>query len=308
MVNRSPLVIVCGPTGSGKSRLGLRLAKSLGGEIISADSMQVYRKMDIGTDKPPLEVRREIRHHGIDLVDPDQPFDAAQYREAALRAVQAVTGSDKPAFVVGGTGLYLRALVHGLFRCPPIPEEVRADLRDKVRAAGPGSLYEELRLVDPVAAARIHPHDALRIIRALEVYKTLGRPISELWKDHGFSDRPFRALKLGIALERKELFRRIEARVDRMIERGLVEEVRGLLDQGYGRELRPMQSIGYRQIAAYLDKELPLERALELIKRDSRRYAKRQLTWFKHDPEVFWIPEEHLEKEALERVKKFLKV
>jgi len=284
------------------------LAKSLGGEIISADSMQVYRKMDIGTDKPPLEVRREIRHHGIDLVDPDQPFDAAQYREAALRAVQAVTGSDKPAFVVGGTGLYLRALVHGLFRCPPIPEEVRADLRDKVRAAGPGSLYEELRLVDPVAAARIHPHDALRIIRALEVYKTLGRPISELWKDHGFSDRPFRALKLGIALERKELFRRIEARVDRMIERGLVEEVRGLLDQGYGRELRPMQSIGYRQIAAYLDKELPLERALELIKRDSRRYAKRQLTWFKHDPEVFWIPEEHLEKEALERVKKFLKV
>lgn len=308
IVSRPSIVIICGPTASGKSALGLQLAEAINGEIVSADSMQVYINMDIGTDKPPAEIRQRINHHVIDLVYPDQSFDAAQYREAAFRAIQTLTNAGKRALVVGGTGLYLRALVNGLFACPPIPHEIRMKLKQEARQMGTSHLYEELKRVDSAAASRIHPNDSFRIVRALEVYQSLGKPISKLREAHRFSQQSCRALKIAIDMERKELYRRIEARVDRMIGSGLVDEVETLLNLGYGRNLKPMQSIGYRQIGAYLQGELSLDQAIDLIKRDSRRYAKRQWTWFRGDSEVCWLKGKRPEREAFRKVKNFLKV
>jgi len=307
-VSRSSIVIICGPTASGKSWLGLELAEALEGEIVSADSMQVYIHMDVGTDKPPVEVRRRINHHMIDLVYPDQLFDAAQYEEGASRAIQAVLDSGKSVFVVGGTGLYLKALIHGLFPCPTVPDEIRRGLQKETRQRGAAHLYEELRRVDAGSASQIHPNDTYRIVRALEVWRGLGKPISELRRNHGFSQDQYRVLKIAIDVERAELYRRIEARVDRMIDFGLVAEVERLFDLDYGPDLRSMQCIGYRQIGSYLNGDLSLDQAIGLIKRDSRRYAKRQLTWFRGDSEVQWLPRKNLWGETLKRVKKFLKV
>ncbi len=307
-MSRPAIITICGPTASGKSPLALELAKTLDGEIISADSMQVYIHMDIGTDKPPAEVRQRIKHHMIDLIYPDQSFDASRYRKEALQAIQVIRDSGKKTFVVGGTGLYIRALLYGLFPCPPIPPGTRIKLQEKARRLGIGHLYDELKRVDSRGATRIHPNDSFRIIRALEVWEALGKPISELRQAHGFSQTSYRVLKIGIDRERGELYRRIESRVDRMIDRGLVTEVEQLFNLGYDRNLRPMQSIGYGQIVSYLHGDVPLERAIELIKRDSRRYAKRQLTWFRADPEVYWLSGRNIEIEALQKVKNFLKV
>ncbi len=307
-VSRPSIVIICGPTASGKSLLGLELAEALNGEIVSADSMQVYIHMDIGTDKPSVEVRKRIHHHMIDLVYPDQRFDAALYGEGAVRAIQGIADSGKRAFLVGGTGLYIKALVHGLFSCPAIPHEIRGQLQRDARERGAAYLYEELKRIDPGSASTIHPNDAYRIIRALEVWRTVEKPVSELRQGHGFSQDRYRVLKIGIDVERKTLYRRIEARVDRMIDRGLVAEVERLFNLGYGQNLRPMQSIGYRQIGAYLHGDLSRDRAIELIKRDSRRYAKRQLTWFRGDSEIHWVTGSNSKGDVFTRVKNFLKV
>lgn len=307
-MRRPSIVIICGPTASGKSRLGLKLAEALNGEIVSADSMQVYINMDIGTDKPPDEIRQRISHHVIDLVYPDQPFNAVNYREAASRAIEKIANSGKKVFVVGGTGLYIRALVHGLFPCPPIPQEIRMKLREEAGQRGVPHLYDELRRVDRVAASRTHPNDCLRIVRALEVYRATGRLISELRDAHRFSQESYEVLKLATDVERGELYRRVEARVDQMMERGLVEEVERLFNRGYGRDLGSMQAIGYRQIGAYLQGDLTLNRATELIKRDSRRYAKRQWTWFRGDLTVCWLTGKNPQGEAFKKVKNFLKV
>jgi len=288
--------------------LGLQLAEAMNGEIVNADSMQVYIHMDIGTDKPPVEVRKRLKHHLIDLIYPDQPFDAARYREVASHAIEAITRMGKKVFVVGGTGLYLKALVQGLFACPPIPQDVRRALREEARLQGTNHLHEELRRVDGAVAVRIHPKDTFRIVRALEVFRSTGKTISELRRAHRFSPIPYRVLTLAIDVEREELYRRIEARVDRMMERGLVGEVERLFDLGYDRNLRALQSIGYRHVGAYLHGELSLYQAIGLIKRDSRRYAKRQWTWFKGDSSVLWLGGMRPAKEALSKVKNFLKV
>lgn len=308
MVSRPSIVIICGPTASGKSMMGLELAEALDGEIVSADSMQVYIHMDIGTDKPPAEIRQRVSHHVMDLVYPDQSFNAAQYRDAAFRAIQAITSSGKRAFVVGGTGLYIEALVHGLFPSPPIPQEIRTKLREEARQRGTAHLFEELKRVDSAAASRIHPNDTFRIVRGLEVYRATGTPISQLRQVHGFSRESYQVLKIAIGMERKELYRRIEARLDRMMDRGLVEEVQRLFNLGYGRSLKAMQSIGYRQIGAYLYGDLSLNQAIDLIKRDTRRYAKRQWTWFRGDSEVCWLRGKRPKDEAFKKVKNFLKV
>jgi tRNA dimethylallyltransferase len=307
-VNKPPIVIICGPTASGKSMLGLELAENLKGDIISADSMQVYTLMDIGTDKPSVTVRKRVAHHAIDLVYPDQPFDAGQYRKAASRSVEAIHRAGRVVFVVGGTGLYIRALLHGLFRSPQIPAEIGATLRSQLSTRGLADLYKELEKVDPVTARRVHPHDAVRIVRALEVYRTTGKPVSEFRKDHRFSQTFYRCLKLSIDLGRHDLYDRIEARVDRMIERGLVGEVERLLNLGYSRELRSMQGLSYRQMGAYHHGEISLDRAIELIKRDTRRYAKRQWTWFTRDPQIHWLRGKSVRGEALRMVKNFLKL
>lgn len=279
------LLVVGGPTGSGKSDLAVRLAEEIGGEIVNADSMQIYRGMDIGTAKPPAEDRARIAHHLLDIVSPDEDFTASDFRREASEVIADIHRRGKRAIVVGGTGLYIRALLDGLVDSPNGDPELRRQF-DGV----PGEdLLTRLSLVDPETAKRLHPNDRVRLVRALEVYLQTGRPISAFRSEHGFSGAYYDTLKLAILVERQELYRRIELRVDRMVQEGLVEEVRGLLAQGYSRDLKPMRSIGYKEIAAHLEGEMTLDEAVTLIKRDTRRYAKRQMTWFNRENEIYWL-------------------
>ncbi len=283
------LVIIVGPTGIGKSQLALELAGEFGGEIVGADSMQVYRFMDIGTSKPTLRDREGIPHHLIDVVDPDVPFNAARYAALAQEAVESIIERGRQVFIVGGTGLYIRALVDGIFSGPGADEGIRAFYREELRRHGKGHLYGLLKDKDEKAARRIDPHDSVRIIRALEVWDQCGRSIVDLREEQRSGSRPYRCLKIGLAVPREELFRRIERRAETMIESGLVAEVEGLLARGYARSLKSMQALGYKHIANYLSGAYDLGEAVRLMKRDTRNYAKRQLTWFCADSEVRWL-------------------
>jgi tRNA dimethylallyltransferase len=289
--NEKPrIIVICGPTAVGKTGAGIDLARAIGGEIISADSMQVYRHMDIGTAKPTAAEQAAVRHHLIDVVDPDEPFDAAAYQALGRQAIAELTRRGKAPVVVGGTGLYIKALLHGLFRSDARDAQVRNRLRAEAQAVGPDAFHMRLKQCDPQTAARLHPNDTIRILRALEVFEVSGRPISELQREHRFADTPFRALKLGLAIERQALYRRIDQRVQTMVEAGFEAEVRSLLEKGYGPELKPMQSIGYSHMAAFFCGTLSWEESLRTLKRDTRRFAKRQLTWFRSDPEIVWLP------------------
>ncbi|MCX8116912.1 MAG: tRNA (adenosine(37)-N6)-dimethylallyltransferase MiaA [Desulfobacterota bacterium] len=304
---RPRVVILAGPTGVGKSKLAIELAETFGGEILNADSMQVYRYMDIGTAKPTLEERRGIPHHLLDLVTPDQPFHAELYRRLGRKVIDDLHRKGTPIFVVGGTGLYLRALTQGLFASPKTDPLLRERLRQEAMEKGRATLYQRLQVVDPEAASQIHPNDLIRTVRALEVYETTGIPISWYWKQHRFGDRPYKTLKIGLWMERKELYRRIEQRVDRMIALGLLEEVEGLLKRGYGPELKPMKGLGYKQMVQFLLKELTWEEAVDQMKRETRHYARRQWTWFGHDPEMVWRDASAEGKRIFEEVKAFLR-
>ena len=284
-----PILIVCGPTASGKSDLALRLAHELDAEIVNADSMQVYRGLDIGTAKPTQKQRTEISHHLIDSVDPNELFSAADFAVAADAAILDITGRGKRVIVVGGTGLYIRALLKGLVDSPSGAGEIRAELQEEAGRLGNAAMLDKLRQVDPELAASLHPNNLVRIIRALEVQRLTGIPLSHYQKEHAFSASRYDSLQVGISVERAELYRRIEQRVDRMLAEGLLDEVRSLLSAGFVRELKAMRSIGYKQSVAHLLGELPLEEAASLIKRDTRHYAKRQLTWFNADPDILWF-------------------
>jgi tRNA dimethylallyltransferase len=286
---KPPVILLVGPTGVGKTGLALEMAGRFGGEIVSADSLQVYRGMDIGTAKPTLEQRRHISHHLIDVVDPDQPFDASRYRELAREAIARLHREKKTVFVVGGSGLYIRALLGGLIAGPGADEALRATLRDELRRQGVRRLYEKLRSIDEKAAAQVNPGDGVRIIRALEVLELTGRSIVEHQKEHRFAEQPYETLKIGLMLEKDRLKERIGLRTDRMMAEGFVEEVKRLLEAGYHRSLKPMQSLGYRHIGAYLAGEAGIEQTIRMIKRDTYRYAKRQMTWFSADREVLWL-------------------
>ena len=284
------LLILSGPTGSGKSELAIELASLLGAEILNADSMQVYRGMDIGTAKLPISKRKGIPHHLIDIVDPDQEFNAALFRSHALPIIDDLSRRGGiPIIVVGGTGLYVKALLGGLFKCPPSQRELRQKLWGECEDKGSTYLYERLCGLDSKAAESIHPMDTIRIIRALEVVYLTGRPFSEVTEEHRFSDRRFSPLHLCLYVDREVLYDRINSRTLLMIDAGLVEEVEGLLSMGYGPELKPMKAIGYRHIVGYLKGDWDLDEAVRLIQRDTRRYAKRQSTWFRADPEVVWV-------------------
>ena len=287
-MNRPRFVILLGPTGVGKSKVAIELAEEFGGEIISADSMQVYRYMDIGTAKPTLDEQKRVRHHLIDLVNPDQPFHAELYRVLGRKAIDQLYSDGKPIWVVGGTGLYIKSLTQGLFGSPKIDPTVRERLKREAAEKGEGFLYQRLKSVDPKTASFLHSRDLFRTIRALEVFDSTGIPISFFREQHGFGERPYLTLKIGLETDRMALYRRIERRVDRMIERGFLQEVRGLMERGYGPELKPMQSLGYRQMVQFLSKEMGWTEAISQMKRDTRRYAKRQWTWFKADPEIHW--------------------
>ena len=299
------LICILGPTGVGKTAMALELAERWGGEIVSADSMQVYRQMDIGTAKPAPEERGRIPHHLLDVVNPDEPFDVSQYIRLANGIIADLQREKKPVFVVGGTGLYIRALLGGLIDGPAADEALRRELKREMHDRGQAHLYEMLRTRDPGAADRIHPHDGVRIIRALEVLELTGRSIVAHQQEHRFRETQYETLRIGLSLDRERLNDRIEQRTDRMIGDGFVEEVRRLLDMGYTESLKPLQSFGYRDMISFLAGRQSLEEAIRLIKRDTVRYAKRQMTWFAADREVGWLDPGEVD-EASRRIGLFL--
>jgi tRNA dimethylallyltransferase len=289
-----PLLVVVGPTAVGKSEIALALAQALGTEILTADSRQVFRGLNVGTDKPPVESRGGVPHRMIDLVEPDQPFNAGAFRRHALAEIERLYGERKLPLVVGGTGLYVRALVRGLCDVPETDLSTRARLIEQARRQGRAFMYRELQRVDPATARHIHPNDEPKILRALEIYQRSGKRLSEVQDHHRFGDDTFTSLIVGLTRERAALYRRIERRVEQLFARGLVEETQRLLAQGYQRGTAAMKGLGYRQVAGFLAGEYGLEEAVRLLKRDTRRFAKRQMTWFRKEPNVEWMSvEEH---------------
>ena len=303
-VRRKPLVVLLGPTAVGKSRVAIDVAKRLDTEILTADSRQVYRGMDVGTDKPSMTARQDIPHHLIDLVDPDERFNAGLFRRQATEVIEGLYQRRLLPLVVGGTGLYVRTLLQGLCDAPPSDPLLRAQLCDEAREQGHDHLYARLVAADPVTAARLHPRDLSKIIRALEVHHLSGVPMSSFHAGHRFAERPFSALVIGLNRERDQLYRRIEERIDWQLANGLLEETRDLLDRGYRRDAPAMTGLGYRHVAAYLAGECDQEEMIWLFKRDTRRFAKRQMTWFKHEPEIRWLMIEDAEpiEETMTRV------
>jgi tRNA dimethylallyltransferase len=299
------IAVICGPTGVGKTTAAIEIAAALDGEIISADSMQVYRYMDIGTAKPSLLEQSIIPHHMIDIVDPDKPFDAQQYAEKSRNIVFKLAEQGIPALVAGGTGFYIRALIQGLFESGSGNSEIRLNLKKEADIHGITELYHRLCECDPGAAAKIHPNDAFRIVRALEIFETTGQPISTYHQEHQLAPPIFDVLKIGLSRQREVLYERINRRVDLMVEEGLVEEVKSLLRRGYTSELKPLQSIGYRHIVDFFKGRLSWDDALHTLKQDTRRYAKRQLTWFNSDSQVKWIDADRLD-EITNTVKLFM--
>lgn len=282
------IIIVCGPTGIGKTAVAVELARHFNGQIIGADSMQVYKYMDIGTAKPTAEQQSRVTHHMIDIVEPDETFDAAQYTDLARAKIFELNQHNITPFVVGGTGLYVKALLYGLFNEAAFDADIRRRLKEEGNVHGIEHLHARLGRMDPETARRLHPHDTYRILRALEVVETTGKPISLHQKEHGFLEQPFRSLKIGLNMDRAVLYAGINARVDAMISAGFVNEVRNLLARGYARDLKSMQSIGYRHMIDYIEDRLSWQECVRTLKRDHRRYAKRQLTWFNADPEIIW--------------------
>jgi tRNA dimethylallyltransferase len=287
------IILLAGPTAVGKTDLAIDLALRLGTEIINADSMQIYRYMDIGTAKPTREQREHVPHHLLDVANPDEPFDAARFAELARPVIENLHSQGKIPLIVGGTGLYVKVLTRGICDGATGDLKVRDQLFRELVERGLPRLHEELLRVDPDAGRRIHPHDRQRIVRALEVYRLTGRPISSLQSRHRFSRNIYSSVKVFLCRERKALYERIDHRVQQMMDEGLTEEVRRLLEMGYGPELKPMQSLGYKQVAAYLRGSGSLDSAIFEIQRATRRYAKRQLTWFRSDPEFRWFNAEN---------------
>jgi len=299
----APLIIVLGPTAVGKSRVAVNLALRFGGEVISGDSIQVYRGFDIGTDKPGPEARRGVPHHLIDIVGPEAQYTAADFVRDALAAARAIAGRGRLPFVAGGTGLYLKALVDGLFPGPGRDPDLRRALEAEAGAKGLDALFRRLESADPEYARRIRSRDRVRIIRALEVLAATGRPLSEHFRETRSPLAGRTIVRIGLALDREALCRRIEERVDRMFDRGLVEEVRALLARGVPASAAPFRALGYRHVVRHLAGEIGLAEAVSLTKTETRQYAKRQMTWFRKMAGVDWFSpddgpalEEHVRK------------
>ena len=290
---RPPVVVVTGPTASGKSDLALELAERFDGEIVNADSMQVYRYMDVGTAKPTLEERARVPHHLFDVVTPDADYNAGRYSSDARRVVAEIHARGRLPLLVGGTGLYIRAFLHGLVSTGAANTDLRERLeREQKQAAEQGDperLHRRLADLDPEAAEAIHPNDVRRTVRALEIVEQSQSAASEVRRAHGFEDCPYRALHLAVDPGREPLAERIDRRCEQMIEGGLLREVRSLRDRGYAADLRPMQAIGYRHVQPVVDGSDTLANALEAMKTDTRRFARRQRTWLRKVPDVVWV-------------------
>lgn len=288
-MDKSKIVIICGPTATGKSAVAIDLARTFNGEVISADSMQVYRFMDIGTAKPAKEELCGVAHHLIDIVNPDEEYTAARFKEDAERAIADIRGQGKNVFIAGGTGLYIKALTQGLFEGPQADWVLRRSLLDKAASKGREALHAMLKEIDPESASRIHPNNLHRVVRAIEVYELSKKPISEFQKEHSFAASPYQTLKIGLEKERGELYADIDNRVDRMIRIGLLDETKRLLAMGYAYDLKPMGALGYKEMAGFLKGEYAFDEAVRLLKKNTRHYAKRQITWFKKDPGIRWF-------------------
>lgn len=301
-----PLVAILGPTAVGKTALALRLAERFPVEVVSADSRQVYRGMDIGTAKPSQTERAKVRHWLLDVVDPDEPFTLAQYQRLSYEAIEDIHRRGRLPLLVGGTGLYVRAVLDGLCIPEVAPNPVlRAELERQAEQEGHLALHARLRGLDPVAAERIDARNVRRVIRALEVCYALGRPISAA---QTAIPPPFAQLRIGLALPREQLYQRIDTRIDAMIEAGLVAEVQGLLARGYHRDLQSMSGLGYRQVAQYLLGEVALEESVALIRRDTRRFVRQQANWFRaDDPAIEWFEASDQPEQAVAaRLERFL--
>lgn len=294
-VRFKPVVVIVGPTAVGKSRIAVEVAKAFETEVLTADSRQVYRGMDVGTDKPAPEERQGIPHRLIDLVGPDESFNAGLYRRQAIDEIERLYRDRRLPLVVGGTGLYVRTLLKGLCDAPPTDPIVRAALKQEAEDQGHDRLYARLVEVDPVAASRLHPRDESKVLRALEVYQLSGRRMSEFQQEHGFAERPFSTLMIGLNRDRDALYRRIEERIDWQLAHGLIEETKQLLDQGYQRDSAAMKGLGYRQVAEHLAGAYDSAEMVRRFKRDTRRFSKRQMTWFRKEPGIQWLTIEESE-------------
>ncbi|MFC0214725.1 tRNA (adenosine(37)-N6)-dimethylallyltransferase MiaA [Paenibacillus chartarius] len=285
---KPPLLVLLGPTAVGKTKLSLELAMRHKGEIISGDSMQVYRGMDIGTAKASEAERALVPHHLIDICDPDEPFSAADFQRAASERIADIAGRGKLPMLVGGTGLYIESLCYGFrFVDAGSDEALRQALNDYAEQNGDEALHDMLRQVDPAAAERLHPNDRRRVIRAIEIERLTGKPMSEHQAGQK-KQSPYECYFIGLTMDRALLYQRIEQRIDAMLEEGLVEEVRRLLRAGYSTTLTSMQGLGYKEIAAYLQGGMSYDEAVSLLKMSTRRFAKRQLSWFRHMPDIDW--------------------
>ena len=306
MKHKKPkLFVVLGPTAVGKSAVGIDIAKRLGGEIINADSLQVYKYLNIGTAKPSSKDLHEVSHHLINIVNPDEDFNAGMFRSRAASTIKDLHEANNNIILVGGTYLYVKVLLSGLIEGLPANMEIRENIK-KLRAIfGLPYVYDRLLLLDPEAASRIHPNDYVRAERALEVNYLTGQKMSELQAVHSFQDQDYEYFKIGISLDRETLKERIDKRVDIMIKEGLVEEVKKLREMGYHNNLKPMQSIGYKEINQFLDGEIHLDEAVELIKRDTKRFAKRQMTWLKKDNEINWFEKDKDFDQILDKAREF---
>lgn len=299
------ILVLSGPTASGKTAVALSLARAFPLDIVSADSMQVYRGMDIGTAKPTLAQRAEVPHHLVDVADPDEKFSAGRFVAGAEEAISEIRKKGRLPLVAGGTGMYIRSLLRGLDALPADPG-VRARLTRRWEEDGGKALYRELRCIDPVSAEKIHPSDRVRILRSLEVAEMTGEPASAQKASWASAGSRYRVLFLVLSVEREELYRRIDRRVEEMFRSGLVEEVNGLLARGYGRDLPSMRALGYRHVLSHLLDGIPRGQAVDQMKRDTRRYAKRQVTWLSGETGVIRLEGGRVFDAAAEETRKFL--
>ena len=288
----SKLLCLLGPTAVGKTEIAIQLAQRLDAEIISVDSRQIYRQMDIGTAKPTLEERQAARHHLINCIDISQPFSVADYQSLVDTAIADIQNRGKQVLLVGGAGLYFRAVVDGLFEGPGADPALRAQLEQEAAQHGVNALHERLRASDPASADRIHPNNIVRVIRALEVHELTGTPMSELQQQWRAEKQCYPFIAFCLTMPRALLYRRIEQRVDMMLANGLIAEVETLLAVGYARDTVALQSFGYRELIDYLDGNCTYIEAISQLKRNTRRFAKRQLTWFRKDTRLEWIDRE----------------
>jgi tRNA dimethylallyltransferase len=289
-VDVKSVVVLVGPTASGKTRISIELAKSLNGEIVSADSMQVYKYMDIGTAKPDKDEMSGIKHHMIDEIYPDEEFSVAKYQQRALKAIEDIIKEDKIPIVTGGTGLYINSLIYNISFSETVCDwDLRESLKKEALEKGNEFLHNRLKEIDPKAAQRIHLNDLKRIIRALEVYQITEKPISHHIDVSRENPPKFNYILLGLRMERERLYERINKRVDNMLKNGLIDEVKKLIEMGYDKNTFAMQGLGYKEVISHLKGEISIDEMVYLLKRDTRHYAKRQITWFKRNENIFLL-------------------